>query len=102
MGNAFRKMLGQIIWFLLSYRWYLELYLGGLPKDVLHAFSAAPIYQHLTNVDEKELSKIFGIMMEGVHRDWVICCGTYNSHEVEEMGLVQGHAYTIVTFALFS
>ena len=41
-------------------------------------------------------------MMEGVYRDWVICCGTYNSYEVEEMGLVQGHAYTIVYFYVFS
>ena len=40
--------------------------------------------------------------MEGVYRDWVICCGTYNSYEVEEMGLVQGHAYTIVYFYVFS
>ena len=40
--------------------------------------------------------------MEGVYRDWVICCGTYNSYEVEEMGLVQGHAYTIVSFYVFS
>lgn len=69
---------------------------------MLHAFSAAPIYQHLTNGDEKELAKIFNTMMEGVHRDWVICCGTYNSYEVEEMGLVQGHAYTIVHYVLAS
>jgi len=41
-------------------------------------------------------------MMEGVHRDWVICCGTYNNYDVEEMGLVQGHAYTIVLHSLLS
>ena len=41
-------------------------------------------------------------MMEGIHRDWVICCGTYNRGDVEDMGLVQGHAYTIVNIILFS
>ena len=26
---------------------------GGLPKDVLHAFSAAPIYEYLTDGDKE-------------------------------------------------
>jgi len=29
---------------------YSFLYIGGLPNEVLHAFSAAPTYQYLTDV----------------------------------------------------
>ena len=83
MGHDTREMLGQTLWILLSHRWYCIPYSGGLPKDVLHAFSAAPIYQYLTNGDEYEDNKIFNIMMEGVRRDWVICCGTYSKYDVE-------------------
>ena len=32
--------------------------------------------------------------------DYVICCGTNADQDVEEMGLVEGHAYTIVSNVL--
>ena len=85
---------GEEIWVMILEKCWAKLFGsyeaidGGLPKDVLHAFSAAPIYQHLTNVGEKELNNIFEIMMEGVRREWVICCGTYSRPDIGDMGLV--------------
>ena len=35
-------------------------------------------------------------MMVGNRLDHVICCGTRSDPDVEDMGLVSGHAYTIV------
>jgi len=62
--------------------------LGGLPNEVLHAFSAAPIYQYLTNVDEAELDNLFAKILEAEARNWVQCCGTYARADIENMGLV--------------
>ena len=40
MGNDIRKNMGETIWLIFT--------IGGLPNEVLHAFSAAPIFQYLT------------------------------------------------------
>lgn len=45
MGDDSLKMLGEASWILLSYRRYYFNYSGGLPNEVLHAFSAAPTVQ---------------------------------------------------------
>ena len=41
-------------------------------------------------------------MLEAEASNYVICCGTYARPDIEEMGLVEGHAYTVVTLFLFS
>lgn len=102
MGDDSLKMLGEASWILLSYRRYYFNYSGGLPNEVLHAFSAAPTVQFLTNGSQEQNDNLFNLIHEGDRRQWVICCGTYASADIEDMGLVQGHAYTIVILELCS
>ena len=59
MGHDPIKMLGQTVWIVRGNRWYHYIYLGGLPNEVLHAFSAAPIFQYLTNVEGPDQQTLF-------------------------------------------
>lgn len=45
---------------------------------------------------EEELDEVFQKMVDGNRLNYVICCGTNADSNVEEMGLVEGHAYTVV------
>lgn len=48
---------------------------------------------------EEELDEVFQKMVEGNRLNFVICCGTLADSSVEDAGLVEGHAYTIVHVA---
>ena len=102
MGHDPGEVLGQALRLLRKHRKYPFADPGGLPNEVLHAFSAAPIYQYLTSTEEPELDRLFASLVEAEARNWVMCCGTYPREDIEEVGLVEGHAYTIVTAARFS
>ena len=63
---------------------------------MLHAFSGAPIFQYMTHTAPDEVEELFYKMLESAKLEETICCGTNSDANVEEMGLVEGHAYTIV------
>lgn len=49
---------------------------------MLHAFSAAPTIQYLTNESEEETDKLFNIIHVGDQREWIVCCGTYSTGDI--------------------
>ncbi len=76
MGDDFIEMLGQTIWILWRYRWYLLCYLGGLPNEVLHAFSAAPTYNYSVANYRDKLDELFYKLLDADKKGEIICCGT--------------------------
>ena len=75
--------------------------LGGLPNEVLHAFSAAPTKNYLVRNYMENLDELFQIIIEAEQKEHIICCGTEpedSQRSLEKVGLVGGHAYTVVHF----
>jgi hypothetical protein len=50
--------------------------LGGLPNEVLHAFSAAPTYNYSVASYRDHMDELFHKMIEADSREQIICCGT--------------------------
>jgi hypothetical protein len=72
---------------------------GGLPNEVLHAFSGAPTKHFPVANYRKDLDGLFNRMLEADRRDEIICCGTEPENwegKLSKVGLVGGHAYTVI------
>jgi hypothetical protein len=74
-----------------------------LPDEVLHAFSSAPVfYRSIGTVKEKQ-DALWIEILDNFRKGSLLCCGTKgNDPSIEDLGFVKGHAYTIVSFLLFS
>ena len=69
---------------------------GGLPHEVLHAFSGAPTFYNSMPRTKVDQDALFKVLLDADRNDSVICCGTKSDLEIEKKGLVVGHAYTLV------
>lgn len=72
---------------------------GGLPNEVLHAFSGAPTKNYLVRNYMDNLDALFQIILEAEQKEHIICCGTSPEDckkSLEQVGLVGGHAYTVL------
>ncbi len=76
--------------------------MGGLPNEVLHSFSSAPVFMKTipTAPDRQEL--LWADMIENFNSGSLLCCGTKGDAAIEAQGFVKGHAYTIVLLMIFS
>ena len=69
---------------------------GGLPHEVLHAFSGAPTFYNSMPRTKEDQDALFQVLLDADRKDSVLCCGTKSDLEIEKKGLVIGHAYTLV------
>lgn len=99
---------GREIWVMLLEKCWAKLngtygdIVGGLPNEVLHAFTGAPTaYKDVPRQPEKQ-NELWAEMWEAYSKGAILCCGTKGDDSVEKYGFVKGHAYTIVTFLLCS
>ena len=76
--------------------------IGGLPNEVLHAFSSAPVYFHRIPNDPQRQEALWNNMLKCDNEGALLACGTKADDSVENFGFVKGHAYTIVIIDLFS
>jgi calpain-15 len=49
---------------------------GGLPNEVLRAFSAAPTYNFRMNSKKEDQDKLWEKILQADRLDYIICCGT--------------------------
>jgi calpain-15 len=75
---------------------------GGLPNEVLHAFTGSPTYLHDIPRAPEQQNELWGTMWEAYSKGAILCCGTKGEEAVEKYGFVKGHAYTIVRIVLCS
>lgn len=75
---------------------------GGLPNEVLHAFSGAPTFYNDVSADKEQQNALWLKMWEAYSKGGILCCGTKGEDKVEKYGFVKGHAYTIVFHRIFS
>ena len=54
------------------------IYLGGLPNEALHAFSAAPTNNYSVASYRNNMDGLFQKMLEADQKDEIVCCGTQN------------------------
>lgn len=79
---------------------------GGFPDEVLRAISAAPTYHfdmtdEMISSDETLLDKMWNRLVKAEERQFVMCAGSIaQDEEITKLGLVTGHAYTIVHYAI--
>jgi hypothetical protein len=66
----------------------------GTPADALYALTEAPcfIYQHSTCLREE----IWTILEEARKKRYAICSQISNSPKAEELGLINGHTYSVI------
>ena len=76
--------------------------IGGLPNEVLHAFSSAPVFFHPIPPDQSRREKLWENMLRCDQNGALLACGTKSDSAIEQFGFVKGHAYTIVIFYLYS
>lgn len=76
--------------------------IGGLPNEVLHAFSSAPVYFQSIPSDPAKQELLWQKMLINDKNGALLACGTKSDANIEEHGFVKGHAYTIVSIDLFS
>ena len=51
-------------------------YLGGLPNEVLHAFSGAPTFYSRVPTNKEKQEKLWTKMNNAYKNGAVLCCGT--------------------------
>lgn len=76
MGHDIVEVLGQTVWFLLRNLYSFSYSEGGVPSEVLRAFSSAPTYTHYIPTKKEEKEELWNIVVEAAKKDYVICCGT--------------------------
>jgi calpain-15 len=69
---------------------------GGLPHEVSHAFSAAPVFVRRIPSDHARREALWQEILEDEQQGGLFCCGTLNEDRIEDLGFVKGHAYSIV------
>ena len=72
---------------------------GGLPHEVSHAFSSAPVFLRRLPGDDKKREALWNEMLEDERNGALFCCGTTGEDSIEKLGFVKGHAYSIVPLA---
>ena len=93
---------GQEIWVLVLEKCWAKLYgsyaniIGGLPNEVLHALSSAPVFFNRIPSDPDRQEALWHRMLKDENNGALLACGTKGDPEVENFGFVSGHAYTIV------
>lgn len=71
--------------------------IGGLPEEVLHAFSSAPVFYRPITTNKEKNEALWAEMLKNFREGALLCCGTRgNDASIEDLGFVKGHAYTIV------
>ena len=55
---------------------FLRLCLGGLPNEVLHAFSGAPTVNYSVPNYRNNMNELFNKMLAADRQDHIVCCGT--------------------------
>lgn len=55
---------------------------GGLPNEVLHAFSAAPTLYNEVPQDKAGQDVLWGKMWESYSKGGILCCGTKGDDDV--------------------
>ena len=74
---------------------------GGLPNEVLHAFSGAPTFYRGISPKKEKQEQLWKDMLEAYREGSILCCGTKADPSVEKAGLVLGHAYTVVQYHIY-
>ena len=72
---------------------------GGLPDEVLRAFSGAPSFYNRIPSQHDKQEQLWHNMLRDFNNGALLCCGTKSDKSVEDYGFVLGHAYTIVHFS---
>jgi hypothetical protein len=82
---------------------------GGFPNEVLRAISGAPTYHYeMTEAeiaaDSTLLDNLWRKLVRSEQKKHIMCAGSISDdiQDLKKLGLVNGHAYTIVILGLFS
>jgi hypothetical protein len=98
---AFAKPNGNEIWvMILEKAWakvnggYLNI-IGGFATEALTAFTG--FSKRFITVEAENIEEIWNTVSEAETDNNIMCCGTRSTQEAEDMGLVGGHAYTLIS-----
>ena len=77
---------------------YMKTWLG-IPSEALNSLSEAPtIYEnHKKYLKYNRIYDVWDKIKEGFKKRWVICANTEEAKNTEKMGLVENHAYGIIS-----
>jgi len=76
---------------------YMKTWLG-IPSEALGALSEAPtIYEnHKKLLSRGRIYEVWDKLIKGFSRKWVICANTENAKNIDKLGLVENHAYSVL------
>lgn len=73
---------GKEIWVIILEKCWAKLHKsyaaisGGLPHEVLHAFSGAPTFYNSMPVKREQQDELFKVILEADKNEALLCCGT--------------------------
>lgn len=68
--------------------------IAGLPSEALSCLTEAPTFNYIHRKYTPE--KMWAILKEADSLNYILCTNTNNNAEASKLGLVSGHAYTII------
>lgn len=69
--------------------------IAGLPSEALSCLTEAPCFSYIHRKYDE--AKIWDILHCSDNKGYILCTNTGNNKDAEEKGLVQSHAYTIIS-----
>ncbi len=100
----FSKPNGVEIWAMLMEKAWAKVNEGyrntilGLSSDVLVAFTGYPsIYMNIESYFNNDYEKIWKIIKDYDEKDYILTTSTYDDISGESVGLVAGHAFTLIS-----
>jgi len=70
--------------------------IAGTPGEALAALEDAPVISYIHKKYGNNLDELWNIIKESDERKYIMCTNTGGNKDAESMGLVNGHAYTLI------
>ena len=71
--------------------------IGGLPSEALSSLTEAPVITYIHRKYESSLQLLWEIIKDADDQNYIICTQSSDNDTTKKMGLIQSHAYSIIS-----